>query len=479
MKKLISFLLACILLLSMFGCQDGKAPEQESGETSDGTDTTEAVDYLQTLPKHDDGWKEFRILVTEQLKRFYDQENISSIPVDNAAYKRNLAVEELFKTDFSYTALDGNASGSAAFAAEIRISTMAGGADGYDLILGQSYYTLPSVSSGTYHNLLESDMFNWDADWYHQDINSSGTINGKLWAASGSFVISQLAYAMACFYSKDVYENMEFEYDLYDLARDGNWTYETYYELVTAFDNPDQTQSGGMYGMIRHDHGITGLLMGMGVDFVTKNSDGEWTFDEFYNSRFLDAYEKLRSLCNDYPSAMLTTTDIDIPRGALMARTLFVQTLVDAILTDELLMPSDDFTIGVLPIPKYDENQANYRTRVMRDELFLIPICADLKRSALITEALNYTTYTMVDVAYWDTALEHRAADVEDDMEMLSIIRDTVYWDTAQYFNYDLQNVTSKPTVEIMKNSASFSVWWAQNKKALGRQLGELISIYG
>ena len=115
----------------------------------------------------------------------------------------------------------------------------------------------------------------------------------------------------------------------------------------------------------------------------------------------------------------------------------------------------------------------------MRDELFLIPITADLERSALVTEALNYVTWDIVNEAYWETALELRSSDTEDDMEMLGIIANTVYKDTAQYFNEDLLKLTSQVGLKVMDNEASFATWWARNKKALNRQLAAINTTYG
>ncbi len=479
MKRCLAFLLVIVMLFSLLACSKNKGndTEESDGATTVSTLPGEQTKYLSTLRQHDDGEKEFRVLVTTQLERFYDQENMSSIVVDNAAYTRNVTVNELFNTKLTFEALDGNASGAAAFTTEISTTTLAG--DGsYDLVVGQNYYTLPLVAEGMYHNMKSSNTFNWNAAWYHQSINDGGTINGKLWGASGSFVISQLAYAMACFYSKEVYQMNNFEYDLYELARNGQWTYEIFYELVTAFGDTGDP-STQTYGLIRYDHAAIGTVFGMGVDFVSKDAYGKWTFDEFYTPRFEDIYEKVRSLFNDYPAAMLDTSKVDIARSSIMQRTLFVQLSVDSLLTDDLLKPNGNFTIGILPMPKLDENQANYRTRVMREELFLIPSSADLERSALFTEALNYTTYTIVNTAYWETALELRSSDTTDDMEMLGIIASTVHKDTAQYFNEDLLKVTSQPGLEIMNNSASFSQWWAKNKKALNRKLDNLNLIYG
>ena len=477
LKRAIAVILLLSMLFCTLACGKKDSEEGEDGVTTAATDTEEE-DYLSTLRKMDDGGKEFRVLVTEQLERFYDQQNASSVVVDNAAYQRNQTVNDLFNTKLVYTSLDGNASGANAFSTEIATTTMSG--EGcYDLIVGQNYYTLPLVTESMYHNLMDSDTFNWSAEWYHSDINDGGTINGNLWGASGSFVVSQLAYAMACFYSKTVYEQNGFKYDLYDLVRRGAWTYDVFLELCTAFDNTDMSESESTYGVVRHDHGVNGMFIGMGVEFVTKDSKGEWTFKEFYNSAFESVYEKIRALYNDYPSAMLNSSKTSISRGAIMSKTLFVQTLVDAILTDEILMASSAFTIGVLPMPKLNEDQEEYRTRVMRDELFLIPITADLERSALVTEVLNYVTWDIVNEAYWETALELRSSDTSDDMEMLGIIAETVYKDTAQYFNEDLLRVTSQVGLQVMDNEASFATWWAKNKKALNRQLASLNTIYG
>ena len=476
-KRITSVILLLSMLLCVCACSSKDEKDDESSVSTSGL-TGDETDYLSTLRKMDDEGKEFRILVTTQLERFYNQNNASSVVVDNAAYKRNQMVNELFNTNIVYTVLDGNASGSAAFSTEISTTTMSGQGS-YDLVVGQNYYTLPLVSDNMFHNLKDSDTFNWDAEWYHQNINEGGTINGNLWGASGSFVTSQLAYAMACFYSKTVYEKNNFEYDLYDLVRKGNWTYEVFLELCTAFDNTGVDEGNATYAAIRHDHAAIGMFIAMGVEFVSKDAKGNWTFNEFYDSAFEDIYEKIRALYNDYPSVMLNSSETKIPRNSMMGQTLFVQTLVDAILTDELLMANDKFTIGILPMPKLNEEQDNYRTRVMRDELFLIPITADLERSALVTEALNYVTWDIVNEAYWETALELRSSDTEDDMEMLGIIANTVYKDTAQYFNEDLLKLTSQVGLKVMDNEASFATWWARNKKALNRQLAAINTTYG
>ncbi|MBR4012777.1 MAG: hypothetical protein IKJ00_00650, partial [Clostridia bacterium] len=116
-KRITSVILLLSMLLCVCACASKDEKDDESSVSTSGL-TGDETDYLSTLRKMDDEGKEFRILVTTQLERFYNQNNASSVVVDNAAYKRNQMVNELFNTNIVYTVLDGNASGSAAFSTE-------------------------------------------------------------------------------------------------------------------------------------------------------------------------------------------------------------------------------------------------------------------------------------------------------------------------------------------------------------------------
>ena len=485
MNKRIAFLLAAVLLvMAVLACGCTKKPASAPAETTGtgggtGTDAESGTtDYLKSLPTPTFQDGEVRILVTSQLKDFYEQYNESSNIVDNACYRRNAIIEDRFGCELKYTDMDGNASGSAAFSQEIRTTSLGGESDAYDIIVGQNYYCLPLVSENLLHNLKSGGNFNWDADWYHQNINSAGEIHGKLYGGSGSFVVSQLAYEMACFYSKTVYAKYGFTENLYDLVRDKEWTYEKLYEMVTSFTSTsDDDQSSAAYGMIKFDHAAIGLTLSFGVDFVQRDAVGNLSMNA-YGSAMEDVFEKIRSLMNDY-SGVVSTSQLTYARGNIMAHVLFVQTYVHGLLEDELLQKSDSFTIGILPMPLLNRDQENYRTRIMRDELFYVPQCKSLENSSVIIEAMNYETMQLVNPAYWDRALEKRSSDTEDDMEMLQLIARTVYSGTEQYFREDLLNVNQQFALEALNNSASFSSWWGKNRKPLERQLSNVVAIYG
>ncbi len=480
MKRFLTILLLVAMTVLAVSCTE--KTEENNTETDDSvtTDTGEVTtaEYLKTIPVPSFSNGEARILVTTQLKDFYEQYNESSNVVDNACYRRNMSVEEQFDCEIKYFDMDGNASGSTGFAQEIRTTSLGGESDAYDVILGQNYYCLPLVSESLLHNLKDGAGFSWDADWYHHSINSAGEINGKLYGGSGSFVVSQLAYEMACFFSKTVYEKYGFTDNLYDLVRNKEWTFDKYFELTTSFQvSPDGDPSTAAYGMIKYDHAAIGLSLGMGIEFVKRDDSGVLSMNA-YGTGMEDIYEKLRSLLNDYDS-VVSTSDLSYGRGAIMEHVLFVQTYVHGLLEDELLQKSDSFTIGILPIPMLNSEQDNYRTRIMRDELFYVPNCKNLDNSSYLIEAMNYETMRLVNPAYWDRALEKRSSDTEDDMEMLQLISRTVYSGTEQYYMEDLLRVNQQFGMEALNNSASFSSWWGKNRKPLERQLTTVVTIYG
>ena len=179
MKKIISIVLLLCLLLTVVACDraDGKT-EETTEKVEEGTE--QETSYLDTLPSINLNFDNFNILVTQQLVGFYDQENESGDIVDNACYMRNLDVEERYKIDINYTNMDGNASGANQFSTAISNSLQADAQSNFDLILGQNYYCLPLISVNAWHNLRDSEIINWDAEWYHQSINNNRFIRTNL-----------------------------------------------------------------------------------------------------------------------------------------------------------------------------------------------------------------------------------------------------------------------------------------------------------
>ncbi len=479
MKKILSFLLCVCLLLSLVACNNG----DKEKETNAPENETEEPSYLDTLPKVNLEGEEFKILIGTQVQHFYDFDNPSANVVENAAYMRNLEIEEYYNTDIVYHALDGNASGSQAFSAAITNSLMSAPADAFDLVLGQNYMTLNLMSSGAWHNLKEAEVTNWDAEWYHHAINENGTINGRLYGASGSFVISNMAWAMAWYYNKGVYERYGFEEDIYQLVRDGKWTYEKFYEMVSKFDAVSNAEdlNAAVWGFMWFDHAISGIAVGMGLTFGEKDGDGVWNFDNFYNDRTEDIYSKLYDLfITQQGGATNDASAMELDSGSGFDHYLFASNYTDGLFHLDWLAKREGLSVGVILPPKYDEKQADYYVHVMRNDLYLIPTNSDLEKTATLVEALNYKTLEIVYPEYWDKAIELRSADTSEDHEMLQLMAQKLTFSFGSYFRQDLLAIDTAFRDQIGVNkSPTFSTWWGSNSFTLGLKLEILYEIYG
>ena len=116
-------------------------------------------------------------------------------------------------------------------------------------------------------------------------------------------------------------------------------------------------------------------------------------------------------------------------------------------------------TFGLLPFPKLDENQENYRTEVNSSSCLLtLPATLDNpSRAGIILDALTYESYANVLPAYYDITLSQKGLRNEESIEMLNIVRDTRDIDFALMFGLttDLSNALKSMVTAGQNNAAS------------------------
>ena len=78
---------------------------------------------------------------------------------------------------------------------------------------------------------------------------------------------------------------------------------------------------------------------------------------------------------------------------------------------------------GILPFPKYNENQEKYITRISFFDMFTVPITvSDLDRTSAIIEVLNCESGNIVIPAYYEISLKTKYARDNDSSGMLDLI---------------------------------------------------------
>ena len=477
MKKAIAVLLVLCSVLAVVSCRGGNTDSPSVSKTEEASQTGDP--YLDSLPKRDYGRAKFHVLCTTQTAGFYDVSETGGDVVSSSVFARNSAVNERYGVDICHKQLDGNSSGKKAFAAEVQKSVQLD--EGYDLIVGQNYYCLPLATEGALQDLAASNYLHWDEEWYSKKINDNAAINGKIFGASGTYIMSQISYAMATMYNKELWTAEGHEEDLYELVRNKEWTFEKLDEYVAdhfSDANPNNTvDADDHFGYVYNTHGVAASMAGSDLPITTRDSEGKLTILGYYNTHLTDVFDSYYAFYNDSLDTYLMKEDFGPAVMLGRGNTLFGCAQLGA-LNDCAELKNSEYHIGVLPMPLYDETQNEYITYTMRWELFYIPANADPERSTIILEYLNYTSEQIVIPAYWKKALNDRAADAPQDSEMMYLVKDALWYDFITFHNYQIPMRDAAATL-INDGNKRIANWWSSCKDEMQNKLNDLLADYG
>ena len=485
MKKILCLFLSISMLVCIGGCQSKSTEETGIANTLEVTVDAEK-EYLENLPEKDYDGYEFTVLCTTQTENFYNVSEYNADLIESSVYSRNVTVKDKYNVDFWFESLNGNRGGMSDFQSRVRNATMSG-SGGYDAVVAQCYYMLPLASEGHLRNLNDSDYFHFDMPWYNDNINKNGVINGKLYGASGSYIMSQISYAMGMFFNKVYYENNQFEDDLYELVRNKEWTYEKLYQMSADYyvdsNNNTVRDESDIFGYVYHLHGIEASIVGSDCPIVEFDSSGMPNIDNYYDQHLIDVFEDYFRYYNNSRGVWLNKPDAGPTTSLGEGRALFASAQL-GMMVDCAQLRNSSYEYGIVPMPLYDTEQEDYFSYTMRWELFYIPSNVDFERSAIVLEYLNYTSEKIVVPAYWETALNERAADTSDDSQMLHLIKDTLYYDFASFFGMEMGGIYRDPTgvggipTLIENGNSGIASWWNSGKEKFSSSLDDIIKKY-
>lgn len=198
---------------------------------------------------------------------------------------------------------------------------------------------------------------------------------------------------------------------------------------------------------------------------------------DYYSPRLVQVFESYYAFYNDAVDAFKMNDDFDPAVMLGAGRTLFACAQL-GVLNDCTELKDSKFHVGVLPMPLYDTTQKDYVTYTMRWELFYIPVNADFDRSTIVLEYLNYASEQLIIPAYWEMALNKRAADAPQDSEMMYIVKDALWYDFVTFYNHVIPMRDAVASLINNRNSR-IANWWKSNKETYQQELDKVINDYG
>lgn len=429
--RISAFLLAALFLLpSLAACSSGDKPDTDAPSTS-GTpvtsaDTTEPAETEPTIAFEQQNYNgtSFHILTCSEADYEYRAEEQTGERVNDAVYERNLAVEDYLGVKLDVIYESGAWSNRAAYNAIITNSIAAG--DGaHDFVTGMISCIQPLASTQLFYNLFEVPYLDMDNPWWVSSMQEELALNGKLFGIIGDTCLSMYKGLSIMLFNQRLIEDNNME-NPYDLVKSGAWTLDKYLEQTAghgADADGDGTWKLGSDVFNTLLDAIVWRSMNAALDIHSVRVDEDGI------PRIVDIDDKLANTVETLQKYLSTNSDVKWVNNNTPALTtafsadqaIYYMTKLQEV--EKLGDMESDF--GVIPMPKYDENQKDYYTQIATaTQMIFVPTTTNkVAVTGQVLEALSYFSWLDVVGVYYDTALKQRYSRDAETAEMLEIIR--------------------------------------------------------
>ena len=357
------------------------------------------------------------------------------------------------------------------------------GLGGIDIVSGFAAYATNQNVLPYYVNWFDSEKLpylNLDRKYWNQNYQRDAAAFGKLYVNVGDMNLSLYDRCMVVYFNKAKAESYVKDsagkaIDLYELVQRGEWYYETFYGIIKDIYEDtgaiqDQRDNEDFYGVtgIKGSEASDAFLYSLGGMLTATASDG---------SHALVTNTKLEILGDIY-TAM---TDFWYSDGAIMpgdsgtnydifteGHALFTVDVVwhyDAGLT-KLHNMSDGY--GIIPMPKFDEDQESYITGV-QDAYNVLSImeCGEGQDFAMISavlEKMALESYYGVRPYYVENILKLRNMD-EESSACFNYVIEGMCFDFCDVYCAGIGWVRNSLWRSPFASNSSFETNWANYSK--------------
>lgn len=358
-----------------------------------------------------------------------DEELTSNI-VNDAAIKRNTMIEYMYNIDIIEKLFNDSNPGGKGSLQELVENAVNSETTDFNLVTA-SLYNLGNLSLNS--SLVDMNSLptfnNFDNDWWNQKFIDEISLNDQVFYAVGDISFSHIETIHLVYFSKSLQNQFGLQ-DYYQLVLDNKWTYDKVYEAnKKIFNDSDNTET---YGIASLTSSLKWeLFFGNGLRIAKKDSDGLLTFS-FDIEAFNSIYYKFVENNTYYPTYLVdgqnNTVDESISKFANNEILFFFYNLEYL----DSFYPSLKCDWGILPLPKYDEQQESYQSLISPWGGIGVAIPEglneDLAFSAVITEALAKHGDNYIE-AYKNYLSDFQKQKDDNLKNMLDIIYDTASCD--------------------------------------------------
>lgn len=485
-KRILAALLAALTLFSCAACsesgtttEDTTAPAVSDGEvTAPATETTVDPNApLDNLPEDlkFDGMH-FRTIQQNSTLPCTAEEETGEI-INDTIYARNRSVEERFGVviDPVRAEVYGDIS-------TIIVSCVQAGSDDYDLVLGQMYRSATDALKGLFADWNKIPYIDLTQPWYTKSIQDAA-VGERLELINSDFCMAYTQQTWMMLYNKTQAKNYGVTEDLYEVVRNGGWTVDKLNDLTKdVYDdlNGDGARDAeDFYGFAGTpgDCLLASFMYGADTRMVTLDENNVIS-QPITEERAYNLLVKMGGLFVTNNGTMTAANALGSTRRSMFPKGnfLFQAMLVADLTTDEMREFEDEF--GVLPLPKYDEDQQEYYTVVDggSDILTVLKTAQNTNMIGALVEALSAESYKTVVPAYCEIALEQKGTRDKESVDMLRMILDSRVIDFG--YLYDGSAGWVFKLKDLIKNTGSIASLQKRMAPSMLKQYQKVVDYY-
>ncbi|MDD4774407.1 MAG: hypothetical protein PHZ09_12525 [Eubacteriales bacterium] len=359
-------------------------------------------------------------------------------PVNDAIFKKNLAIKERFGIDIELIEYQTNASGGNT----VFRNSVTADDNAFDCAMIGSYQVTLLTTDGYLIDLNSMPYMDLEKPWWDQKANEDLTMKGMMFYTTGD-ITTLLNDCTYCFlFNKKLIVDYNMD-NPYDMVRDSSWTVDNVSTMIRQVsgdvDGSGTYNQADLYGLIAWDDSMLGIITGTGEKFATLNKSSELELT-LNNERVISVMEKYIAIVFDetitYHIIAGSDHSIDIfsdNRGLFYTRYLRAASWFRDMETD----------FGILPYPKLEETQDRYYSNVHAygSSFICVPVtCDDTERTGIILEALAAESYYTLKPAYYETTLVGKYIRDDESIAMLDIILANRVYDLGLYYQLGTYN---------------------------------------
>ncbi|MCL1858533.1 MAG: extracellular solute-binding protein [Oscillospiraceae bacterium] len=369
--------------------------------------------------------------------------------VNDATYRCLIETEEFFNLKIQpvrHVGMDGSAK---AISQEVRA-----GINSFDAALTPEINGLPSLVTNNYlYNWQKMPNVDFSQKYWNQSLIDDFTINGYLPFAANDFITTMPLFIL---FNKELIKDYGLE-NPYELVKSGKWTWTKFTEMAKKVSK-DLTGDGqfglddlyGYAGMC--DWELTSVMYSCDQNLLRKEDDGRYVLD-VYTEKMQSIVETFYDLIHvGTQSYTYSYAERDMPQVQFKSgRVLFTTDQIDT-----MELRTIEFDFGILPYPKFDEQQEKHISLGWGSLTFSVPInVSDPERVGAVTEYMGAKAHELIIPATFDNLLRRKVARDKESEEMLDIIYGNIVYDFGMMFSnfnemfYILPTMMNEKTTDL------------------------------